>query len=160
MRSRRTGLAAALLLAACSARSTPSVGDRTTLPPPDMVVGAFQDDYGIRYQIGRDEWLQLPRGRYRVVAWFPAEQYLIARNDSTNREDGGRYTRIDWMSLAAIPGMAPYEWAFCLTAWKEPTAAAAGAVTTARRDAPKTGCGGFPFSRMKRIPGAPPAGRP
>ncbi|CAN5907988.1 hypothetical protein BH11GEM2_BH11GEM2_35000 [soil metagenome] len=56
------------------------------------------------------------------------------------------WSRIDWIRLE----MAPYEWAFCLSAYAAPTQEAALATTTARRDAPRTGCNGHPFSRMRR----------
>lgn len=83
-----------------------------------------------------------------VFAVVVAGQYLIARNDEGNPGDVGRWTRIDW---APLSGMAPYTWAFCLSAYDAATAGAAEATQTARRDNLRTGCGGFPFSRMKRV---------
>ena len=82
-----------------------------------------------------------------MVRWDAAGQYLIARNDSTNSHAPGKWTRIDWVEL---PGMAPYTWAFCLTAYDAPTQAAAEATPPAVRETPRTGCGGYPFSRMRR----------
>ena len=137
---RRLLLPALLILSACTARP-PARADAST--PPPMLLGDFSDDYGIGYRIDASEWWQRPDARYRVVAWHPEAQYLIARDDA------GLWTRIDWMPL---PGMPPYEWAFCLSAWDMKTQAAAERSDIADRAAPKTGCNGFPFSRMRRAP--------
>ena len=115
--------------------------------PPPLLIGDFVADYGIGHRIGTGEWLQPPDTRYRVVAWHADGQYLIARNDGENRADAGKWTRIDWVVL---PGMPPWEWAFCLSAWDAPSQAEAEHADIARRDTPKTGCNGYPFSRMRR----------
>ena len=119
-----------------------------------MLLGAFADDYGNRYAIAPALWTQLPHGRFHVRRWNIAGQYLIARNDSANAHAPGKWTRIDWVELT---GMPPWGWAFCLTAYEAPTAAAAESTTAARRETPRTGCNGYPFSRMRRadVPGAP-----
>jgi hypothetical protein len=120
---------------------------RAVAAPPPMLLGDFVDDYGIGHRIDAGEWLQRPDTRYQVVAWHPEAQYLIAQNGAGNRSDAGRWTRIDWI---ALPGMPPYEWAFCLSAYDAPTRADAEHADIARRDTPKTGCNGYPFSRMRR----------
>lgn len=114
---------------------------------PNALVGEFADDYGIEYTITSSEWFQRPRARYQIVRADTTARYLVARNDDRNPGDGGLWTRIDWIVLE---GMPPYEWAFCLSAYDAPTMAAAEAVTHARRDTPRTGCNGHPFSRMRR----------
>ena len=116
---------------------------------PGELLGDFLDDYGARYRITPTEWTQLPRGRYHVLKWNVAGQYLIARNDSANASDAGLWTRIDWVTLQ---GMPPYRWGFCYSAYRAPSAAVAETVSVARRETPRTGCNGFPFSRMKRTP--------
>ncbi|MGO4550723.1 hypothetical protein AB4059_06435 [Lysobacter sp. 2RAF19] len=116
--------------------------------PPQMLVGDFVDDYGITYRISAQDWHQRPGTHYRVVAWHPDARYLVAQNDAGNASDAGLWTRIDWV---ALPGMPPYAWGFCLSAYNAPTQADAERTTVARRDAPKTGCNGFPFSRMRRV---------
>lgn len=133
-------------LSACASHATPP--QPATASPPAFLVGDFVDDYGIGHRIGAQEWLQRPDTRYRVVAWHPDAQYLIARNDAGNRGDPGKWTRIDWLVL---PGMPPWEWAFCLSAWDAPTQTDAERADIARRDTPKTGCNGYPFSRMRRV---------
>jgi hypothetical protein len=115
-------------------------------PPPALLLGTFTDDYGNRYQISATEWGQSPRTRYRIRHWNAAGRYLIAQNDSANASDGGLWTRIDWVEL---PGMPPYRWGFCYSAYRAPSAAVAETVSVARRDTPRTGCNGFPFSRMQ-----------
>lgn len=111
------------------------------------MLGDFEDDYGGRHTVSMIEWTQHPRAKYRIVAWHPEAQFLIARNDAGNPSDAGLWTRIDWLRLS---GMPPYDWAFCFSAYKAASAAAAESTTVARRDTPRTGCGGHPFSRMKR----------
>jgi hypothetical protein len=114
---------------------------------PPFLLGGFSDDYGAQYEITPTEWVQLPRARYRIVRWDVIGQFAIAQNDPGNPSDGNLWTRIDWVEL---PGMAPYFWGFCYTAYRAPTAAAAESVTAANRATPRTGCNGFPFSRMRR----------
>ena len=125
------------------------VRDAAVSAPPSRLLGSFVDDYGIQYSISAREWHQQPDVRYQVVQWYADDQYLIARNDAANRSDPGMFTRIDWMLM---PGMPPWEWAFCLSAYKAPTAADAKRTNIARRQTPLTGCNGHPFSRMQQTP--------
>lgn len=141
----RTGLGLIAILAVACAR--PSTSPAPEAMPPALVLGEFQDDYGNRFSITTSEWFHQPHSRYHIVRWNPEQQYAIAQNDSSNRGQPNRWTRIDWMVL---PGMPPWEWGFCLTAYDAPTAAAAEATPPPDRDTPKTGCNGFPFSRMRR----------
>lgn len=136
---------ALLLLGACT-RLAPQ-----TLPqglPDALIVGRFEDDYGSRFTITRKLWTQYPMARYHIVRWRADAQYLIARNDASNPGDGGLWTRIDWMPL---PGMPPFAWAFCMSAYNAASAAAAESTLVARRDTPRSGCNGHPFSRMKAV---------
>lgn len=115
---------------------------------PEFVIGSFTDDYSIEYVISEDLFLQKPNIRYHILEWSPSQQYLIARNDSANSYDAGLYSRIDWVKL---PNMEPYQWGFCLSAYNAPSADSARAVDIVDRENPKTGCNGYPFSRMKPI---------
>jgi hypothetical protein len=139
---------AASLIGCAGSRSAVSTS-APAAQAPAAVLGAFTDDYGGRYRITGTVWQHGTRNRYDVVAWYPDSQFVIARNADTNPSDGGLWTRIDWMPLE---GMAPYTWAFCLSAYKAPTREAARATRVANRSTPRTGCGGFPFSRMQRVP--------
>lgn len=132
---------------------TPAPADPPGNTAPPFLLGSFEDDHRLRYTISPVLWHQHPTTRYHIVRWEAEGQYLIARNDAANPNDGDRWTRIDWMEL---PGMPPYAWAFCLSAYDAVTAAEAEASTLADRTAPRTGCNGFPFSRMKAE--NPPAG--
>lgn len=114
--------------------------------PPAFLRGEFVDDYGERFTVDARNFVQHPRNTFHVVRWDARSQYLIARNDSANASAPNRWTRIDWMPL---DGMAPYTWAFCFSAYEAPTAAAAEATRIARRDIPRTGCNGYPFTRMR-----------
>ena len=114
--------------------------------PPAFMIGTFDDDYGGSFAITSTDFLQLPRGRFHIVQWSVTQQYFIAQNDSLNRSDPGKWTRIDWLLLTEIE---PYTWAFCYSAYNANTRAEAESATMAKRDTPKTGCGGFPFTRMK-----------
>jgi hypothetical protein len=108
---------------------------------PPTVPGSFVDDYDSRHTITDTSWTHHPATRYRIARWDSAGRFLIARNgDST-------WSRIDWMTLE---GMAPWQWAFCIATWDAPSADSAARVTIARPGAPRTGCNGFPFTRMRR----------
>lgn len=137
-------IAAAAVLHGCSgARTGP------TPPPsgaPAFLLGDFDDDYGIRYEITDSVWAQLPQSRYVIERW-DRRGFAIARNHADNVEDGGLWTRIDWVRLE---DMNPWEWGFCLTIWDAASPVLAEQATTADRLDPRTGCNGFPFSRMKR----------
>jgi hypothetical protein len=112
-----------------------------------MILGSFVDDYDGRYTVSKSLWTHGSRARYHILKWNVAEQYLIARNDDANPSEMGLFTRIDWMRL----DMAPFTWAFCMSAYKAPSADSAEATRVAKRETPRTGCSGFPFSRMKRL---------
>lgn len=116
-------------------------------PLPAALVGDFIDDYGIRYSIAGAEWFQRPRARYRIHRVDTIAKFLIAQNGSDNPAEKGLWSRIDWVTL---PSMAPFGWAFCLSAYDALTSEAAEAITVARKETPRTGCNGHPFSRMRR----------
>ena len=116
------------------------------LPVPQLLRGTFVDDYQVSHHITDSSWNLGSRDRYHIVASNDSARYLIAQNDSGNASDPGKWTRIDWMALP----MPPYEWAFCLIEYKAESRTRAEANTSADRDHPRTGCNGFPFSRMRR----------
>ena len=124
---------------------------RSALTAPITMLGEFEDDYGNRFSVSSTEFLQLPHGTYTIAAWHSDQHYLIAQNASTNKSAAGKWTRIDWILLN---GMAPYTWAFCLSAYDAPSADSAEATHVVHPDVPRTGCNGYPYSRMKRV-GAP-----
>ena len=115
---------------------------------PEMFVGKFTDDYGIKYTITDSVWTQLPRTSYHIIKWNAKEQYIVAKNDAANPGEGGLYTRIDYMQFS---NMEPWRWGFCLSVYDAPTDAIAETTAKADRQNPKKGCNGFPFSRMKRV---------
>lgn len=137
-----------LLTMACSHPGSGSTPPAALLAD-SMVLGNFEDDYGSRHTVTSTEWFHRPRARYHIVRWIPAKEYLIARNDPANPSDGGLWTRIDWLRLS---GMPPYTWGFCMSAYNAASAEAAESTLVARRETPRTGCNGFPFSRMRRLP--------
>lgn len=115
---------------------------------PAALRGAFVDDYGTRHTIDDSLWVHGPRNRYHVISWHPGAHFVIARNDSANVADSGRYDRIDWVILPDNDG---WEWAFCIATWNAPSVAAARATTVADTANPRSGCGGYPFTRMRRV---------
>lgn len=125
--------------------STP--GDST---PPGELLGDFVDGYGNTFSVSPSRFFQRPGNVYHIDEWHPGAQFFVARNDSANVSDGGRWTRVDWVML---PGMEPYRWGFCLTAYRARTREAARETTPADRASPRTGCNGFPFSRMRPVSG-------
>ena len=143
--SRRIVVAVLILSLGAAACTAHNSREPEVTAIPQLLTGSFIDDYGSRYSISANVWEQLPRTRYRVVRWNIALRYLIAQNDSGNRSAAGRWTRIDWIPLE---GMPPYTWAYCYSTYDAPTAAAAESTKVARPDTPRTGCNGYPFSRM------------
>lgn len=145
----RAGIVAGLVcssLFACAYRGTPpAASGPVDSGPPALVLGEFQDDYGNSFTVSAEVWIQHPHGRYTVDRWVPKRQYMIARNPD------GEWARIDWLEL---DGAEPWTWGFCLSAWNADSPKAAEAVEVVDREDPRTGCNGWPFSRM-RLVGAP-----
>jgi len=129
---------------------TPAYSFAQTIPTkaPIFAVGHFMDDYGISYVITDSLWVQNPNMKFHILKWNQEKQYLVAKNDSANKEDANKYTRIDYMTFT---GMAPYEWGFCLTTYNAETDEIAEKTAYVDRQNPKKGCNGYPFSRMKKI---------
>ena len=124
----------------CSSISTDSI--------PAKVLGNFIDDYGIRYSITDSLWTQHPGINYHIIKRDTKEQYLLAKNDNNNPGEANLYTRIDYMWFE---NMKPFLWGFCLIVYDAKTIAEAEIKAKADRQNAKKGCGGFPFSRMKRV---------
>jgi hypothetical protein len=133
----------------------PSALEAPSPPVPDLLRGSFVDDYQVPHVISDTMWSLGSRDRYHIVESSDSGRYLIARNGGGNTSDPGKWTRIDWMVLP----MAPYEWAFCLIEYQAESRDQARANTGADRDHPRTGCNGFPFSRMRRVPTDSATGR-
>lgn len=114
---------------------------------PSLLAGKFIDDYGISYTVTDSVWTQHPNSRYYILKWNYAEQYIIAKNDSANNSGAGLFTRIDYTML---DGMGPYQWGFCLSVYDAKSESMAEGGYRADKKNPRTGCNGFPFSRMKR----------
>jgi hypothetical protein len=116
--------------------------------PPPALLGTFEDDYGNRYEISEDRWQEGPSARYRVKEWRGSQRYLVAQAVSETGATDGGWTRIDWLPL---DDGQPWSWGFCTSTWDAATFAEARASDVADSTDPRTGCGGFPFSRMRRI---------
>jgi hypothetical protein len=114
-----------------------------------MPRGRFIDDYNGSHEVTDSIWHQGRGAVYRIVKWDSAARYVIAQNGAANPSDPLKWTRIDWIYL---DGMPPYTWAFCFSAFNAPTADSAEATRVARPDTPRTGCNGFPYSRLKPAP--------
>ncbi len=85
--------------------------------------------------------------KFHIIKWNPEKQYLVAKNDSANKTDANKYTRIDYMTFTE---MDPWMWGFCLTVYDAATDEIAENTAYVDRQNPKKGCNGYPFSRMKR----------
>lgn len=132
----------ALLLTAC----TVIKNNKQNIPA--LFIGNFTDDYGIKYNVSDSMFTQLKGIEYRILQWNIKEQYIIAQNGANNPTDKNLYTRIDYMQFT---NMQPYTWGFCYTQYKAVSKQAAINTAAADRSNPKTGCNGYPFSRLKRI---------
>ena len=136
-----------VLLFASGCFTKASTGQQTLTQIPPTILGNFTDDYGGNYFISNNLWKHGEKNRYHLLQYNPTEQYLIAKNDSANPSDGGMYTRID---IVFFENMEPWQWGYCLTAYKAPTFQEALQTKAADKSNPRKGCNGFPFSRMKK----------
>jgi len=124
-----------ILMAGCSSQPNPSALPR----------GTFVDDYSIEYVILDSSWTMVPGSAYVIDSVDPKERTLILRQPASD-STAVRFTRVDWMILE---GMDPWTWAYCYTGWDLATFDEAASLAPANRAEPRTGCGGFPFSRMQ-----------
>lgn len=115
---------------------------------PAYLIGRFEDDYEITYTITEKLFLQEPNWRYHIIKYDSTGQFFIVQNDKRNPYEPGKFSRID---IAPLENMKPYIFGYCLTTYDAPTAEKAETEARADRNNLKKGCGGFPFSRMKRI---------
>ena len=115
---------------------------------PEFLSGTFEDDYKIEYTLTKKLFFQKPNTQFHIIEWNITEQYFIAKNDSLNPYDPNLYSRIDWIEFN---DSAPYTWGFCLSVYDATSAESAEDVQSANRSTPKTGCNGYPFSRMKPL---------
>lgn len=136
-------IAVFMFFVACVSTPSPTAGR-----PEAKVLGTFTDDYNAAHSVTATEWRHGSRARYHIVKWSATDQYLIARNDSANPSGGGLWSRFDWLKLE---GMAPWTWGYCMSAYKAPTADSAESTRIANRATPRTGCNGFPFTRMRAV---------
>lgn len=113
---------------------------------PDFMIGEFQDDYGIEYEISEEIWFHMPNARFHIVEWNVEEQFLIARNDDNNPSNSNQFSRFDWMTFE---DSEPWNWGFCMTIYDAETIEIAKNSTPPDRENPRVGCNGFPFSRMQ-----------
>ena len=131
------------LAAACTPSATPK---EETLPT--FMLGGFEDDYGIQYQIDEQLFQMAPSDKFHILSIHPAESFLILQNDSLNSFAPALFTRIDYQKLE---NMDPYEWAFCFSSFEAKSIEEAiDSVKTQKTDLMK-GCNGYPFSRMIRV---------
>lgn len=134
---------------ACRPVLAPAPAAPGAAAPPSALLGRFADDYGGRYTITPDRFTHGERRAYRIVEWHAAEQFLVARNPGGDPEHAGSWTRIDWLPFT---DQGPFTWGYCFTVYDAPTREAALAAPPADRRSPRSGCNGFPFSRMRRVP--------
>ncbi|MFN0099009.1 MAG: hypothetical protein ACKVS7_10075 [Gemmatimonadaceae bacterium] len=138
----------ALVLSAASCRVSLGGGSRAPFP-----TGSFVDDYGSRHEISAVEWRQDAYTRTRIVRSHPTARYILGRSIPRDSTALGGWVRIDWIPLDS----PPYTWAYCIIAYDKPDAASAEAVATAKPETPRTGCNGFPFTRLQPAPQSAPA---
>jgi len=136
------------------ARAIPQVADSLWFaePVPPFPTGNFIDDYGATHKVAAAEWIH-SYTRMNIRAWHPTKRYLLAQTVAASPTDStaGRWIRLDWVPL----DMAPWSWAYCLIEYDAASAAEAEANRTARPESPRTGCGRFPFTRLREEPAAP-----
>tara|TARA_R110000868_G_scaffold410693_1_gene699763 strand:- start:3103 stop:3540 length:438 start_codon:yes stop_codon:yes gene_type:complete len=131
------------LLATCNSPKQ----EMDSLKIPEFLLGEFIDDYGVKYSISDSILTMEGHTKLHILEWNLEEKYFVGQNDSLNPYDPLLFTRIDWMKFE---NMLPFEWGFCMSAYNAPSLDSAKVASSADRENPKTGCGGYPFSRMKR----------
>ena len=135
---------ALLILLNISCATTPKSNNNSL---PAFLIGEFEDDDGVQYQIDQQAFRLLPDDKFHIISVNKADGFLILQNDSLNTYAPSLFTRIDYQKLE---DMKPYEWAFCFSSFKEASIKdATNRVNTQKTDL-MTGCNGFPFSRMKK----------
>ncbi len=132
-----------LVLLSCSVPE-----DKTSTVIPEFLTGDFEDDYGITYSISDSVFMMEEHTKIHIRNWNLDEQFFVGQNDSSNIYDPLLYSRIDWMPFE---DMGEFKWGFCMSGYNEVSLDSARSIQTADRDNPKSGCNGYPFSRMKRI---------
>lgn len=110
------------------------------------VLGDFEDDYGLVYQVTDSLWIQEGLNTHHILKWNYDEKYLIAKNDKSNKGEANKYSRIDFMPFL---DQGVYKWGYCLSVYDARSARKAERHKAADRSHPKTGCNSYPFSRMK-----------
>lgn len=136
-------LAFALMIAGSGSAS----GQDQDVGVPGFLLGDFVDDYGGSYTISEARWEHGTSSRYEIVEWSVEGQWLIARNHSSNPGEAGLWTRVDWLELDAA---SAFGWAYCYAVYDASTESEARSAPPSARETPRTGCNGFPFSRMRR----------
>lgn len=116
-------------------------------PLPAFLIGEFEDDYGVHYQIDQQVFRLLPNDKFHIISVNKADGFLILQNDSLNTYAPSLFTRIDYQKLK---NMEPYEWAFCFSSFEEVSVKDATSKVNTQTTDLMTGCNGFPFSRMKK----------
>lgn len=114
----------------------------------EFMRGNFEDDYRVTYSVSDSVFKMEEHTKIHIVEWNLEEQFFLGQNDSSNIYDPLLYSRIDWMKFE---NMGEFEWGFCMSAYNEISLDSARAVSVVNREDPKTGCNGYPFSRMKRL---------
>lgn len=140
-------IAALGLFVSCNSSGKISKKRVATTILPTFLKGSFLDDYGVAYSIDDTVWRQREIAIYHIISHNEKEQYIIAKNDSTNRSGKNLYTRIDYMRFE---NMDPWHWGYCFSVYNAANDSIATHAYVADRTNPKKGCNGFPFSRMKR----------
>ncbi len=139
-----TAVAIVMSVTVACARQQPPVNLPHSQP---ILLGEFVDDYGIRYVVTEELWVQGEDTRFHIAEWNDPGRFIIARNGVENPGEAGLWTRIDWVLLESG---SEFEWAFCYAIYDAVSQEAARAASPSHRETPRSGCNGFPFSRMRR----------
>lgn len=72
---------ALLILLNISCATTPKSNNNSL---PAFLIGEFEDDYGVQYQIDQQAFRLLPDDKFHIISVNKTDGFLILQNDSLN----------------------------------------------------------------------------
>ncbi len=108
---------------------------------PDLsILGSWIDDWGMDHDVTRDTWTNAG-SVFHITQADGIDNFVVARNDAANPWNAGLWSKFEW----GYGGDVLY---YCQIAYAAETEQEAAAARASRASL-TTGCGGFPWSRLR-----------